>query len=317
MTPRRLLPFVICMFVASLIWLAISTCTRTNAREVPASAPQAEAEAEAGIKSEDLSPEMPAGMDFVGTWRIESRWTEGHELSGERLQIVRDYGFDSFVVLNLDATAELNLYDNPFTGTWRVISDTEATVTTDEMHEPLRLEDGKLIMGDERDYIVFMRCTPEEYAAFLANDEGAATIAEALPTGSDYESDEEDVPAEPDERGAIPMNVTIADDDLVAIKVTGKATDNIGCSGYYLSITNRSDQAFTATRAADSFTVNGTSASPVLIENLEPGQTVEVFMWWETSDVPSMEALTNVEGILEVDEVNGFDTYATYEFRVN
>ncbi|MBR2683744.1 MAG: hypothetical protein IKE22_10835 [Atopobiaceae bacterium] len=315
MTPRRLLPVVICMFIASLIWLAISTCTRTNARDVATTAPQAATGT--GIKSEDLSPEMPAGMDFVGTWRIESRWTEGHELSGERLQIVRDYGFDSFIVLNLDATAELNLYDNPFTGTWMVISDTEATVTTDEMHEPLRLEDGKLIMGDERDYIVFMRCTPEEYAAFLANDEGAATIAEALPTEPDYESDEGDTPSEPDERGAIPMNVVIADDGIAAIKVTGKATDNIGCSGYYLSITNKSDQDFTVTRTADSFTVNGTNANPVLIENLEPGQTVEVFMWWETNDVPSMDALANVEGTLEVDEVNGFDTYATYEFKVN
>lgn len=313
---RKLVPILVCLFVASLAWLGFTTYTRYQA--------------------ENWDGKMPAGMDFIGTWHIESRTTDGHELAGEDLQKVRDHGFDSFIVLNLDATAELNLYGNVFKGAWLAEGENKATIYTDEITKALQLVNGKVVMGDEYDHFVFAPSTPEEYEAYLnwQPPEDAEEVDEEFveywglddydstsEESGEAESEETGEPAteetpvvEPNEWGIYPMDVTIAHDALVTIKVTGKSVDHLGCSGYYLALTNNSDTAFTITRALDSFTVNGKAATPVLHENLEPGQTVDVFMWWDAADVKVLDELVNVQGILEVDELNGFNAYGTYNF---
>ncbi|MBR1828826.1 MAG: hypothetical protein IJ781_04865 [Atopobiaceae bacterium] len=314
---RRYLPIVIALFVASLAWLGFAS----YARYVEAS----------------WDGTMPDGMDFIGTWQIESRTTDGHELSGDNLKKVKDYGFDSFVVLNLDATAELNLYGNVFRGGWLAEDESHATIHTNEVEKPMRLEGGKLVLGNENDYFVFVPSTPEAYQEFLTHEQtkeheqdvddelaelldvteyqGEATEEGATP--EDQEGEPTEMPREePNEQGIYPMDLTVADDALVLIKVTGRGEDNLGCSGYYLTIRNKSDKPFTVTRAIDTFMVDGKPTTPVLNETLEPGQSVEVFMWWDASEVADIERLVKVEGVIEVDEVNGFEAYGTYELLV-
>jgi len=317
---RRFLPLLIGVFVVSLVWLGASTYLRHQEL--------------------DWDGTMPEGMDFIGTWQIESRVTDGNELSGDNLKRVRDYGFDSFVVLNLDASAELNLYGNVFYGGWLAESETEATISTDQVRKPMRLEGEKLILGDEQDYFVFIRSTPEAYEEFLSKKPEMELDSELLmslgieeylrqleetekveeQTEQKDEKEQQTVTVvheEPNEWGIYPMDVTIADDALVTIKVTGRTTDHLGCSGYYMTIKNNSDKPFTVTRAIDTFTVNGKPATPVLSENLDPGETVDIFMWWDAAEVASIDKLVKVEGVIEVDELNGFDAYATYEFKVH
>lgn len=318
---RRYLPIVISLFIASLAWLGFAS----YARYVEA----------------NWDGEMPEGMEFIGTWQIESRTTDGNKLSGEDLKKVRGFGFDSFVTLNLDASAELNLYGNVFKGGWLAVDETNATIHTDEVEKPMRLEGGKLVLGDESDFFVFVPSTPEAYQEYLSHaqemkhaQEIGTDLADLLDIG-EYQGEEqpeqlesqdsaespeaeqvEPPKEEPNEQGIYPMDVTIADDALVSIKVTGRGTDNLGCSGYYLSIRNKSDKPFTVTRSLDSFSVNGKPATPVLSENLEPGQSVDVFMWWDATEVTSIEGLVHVEGVIEVDEVNGFEAFATYDFNI-
>jgi len=316
---RRYLPIVIALFVASLAWLGFASYAR--------------------YVENSWDGTMPDGMDFIGTWQIESRTTDGQELSGDNLKKVRDFGFDSFVTLNLDATAELNLYGNVFTGGWLAEDETHATIHTDEVEKPMRLEAGKLVLGDEDDFFVFVPSTPEAYQEYLRRAEEmkhaqeiGTDLAELLDIG-DYQGanpeEESDVPAEPEEepteapkeepneQGTYPMDLTVADDALVLIKITGRGEDNLGCSGYYLTIRNKSDKPFTVTRAIDTFTVDGKSTTPVLSENLEPGQSVDVFMWWDITEVRDIEQLVKVEGVIEVDEINGFEAYGTYDFVVS
>lgn len=311
---KKFVPFLIGIFVASLVWLGVTTYMNRP--------------------TESVETEKPAGMDFIGTWHIESRQTHGNELSGENLKKVQEFGFDSFLTLNVDATAELNLYGNVFQGTWLAQGEHDAIISTDEIRKPMHLNDGKLVLGDQNDSFVFVRSTPEEYAAFLATDPAERAeedLEEYWAFGdswienlnTDTATTEDDQPQEPEpepqpnEWGIYPLDVVVADDELMTLKVTGKAIDHLGCSGYYLLITNNSDKPFTVTRALDSFTVNGVAATPVLSENLEPGQSIDVFMWWDAAEVKSLEELVNVDGIIEVDELNRFDAYATYPFKVN
>ena len=300
---KKLLPLFSCLLALCLMTIGLSACGSAK-------------------DEEDWDGEMPAGIDFVGTWHIESRWTDGHELSGDNLQIVRDYGYDSFLVLNVDATAELNLYGHVFSGTWLVVNETQATLSTDEVNETLRLDGDKLVFGDDDDFIIFARSTEEEYEAFLkdadaSEDEDGSTIHLAELLELDDEAEVLDEGEVETASGEPSFPLAVSDDALVTIVVTGQGTDALGCSGYYLSIKNNSDHDVTVTRAIDSFTVAGRAATPILNANLASQESTDTFMWWDASEVSGLDSLRDVEGIIEIDEVGGFEAYGSYAFRVS
>ena len=111
--------------------------------------------------------------------------------------------------------------------------------------------------------------------------------------------------------------MTIIDDSTIKIEVTGKGTDFTADPGYRLSITNKTDKAFFL-GAEDVFKVNGQEIEAGLGDVLDPGDTVESFMYFSAEELGGgVEKLKNVEGTIVVYDDESEEQLGKYTFKMD
>lgn len=245
-----------------------------------------------------------------GTWSLDSQ---------------SQVGFDAYLSFEDDALAEVLLADSYLEGTWSV-SGAEGTVAIDDERDvKLTYSGDKLTWGGaDGSKLVFVRDDSEEAKSMFAlDDESLATALEGeegaegelteLIDGENAEIEEVEYvdevinPIDP---------VAVADDEQFAITVTGKGTDFTGDPGYQLSITNKTDKTVYLV-PEDEFAVGDKKVEAGLGDELEPGETLETFMYFSQDDLGgALEALGVTDGVILVldDETDG--ELARYTFHM-
>ena len=218
-------------------------------------------------------------------------------------------GFDAALNLDNDNLAELMISDSYLEGTWKT-DGKEATVTFEDGEEKtakIYVVDQKLTYGDENgSKLVFVKGSMEEYFAPKNNNSSDAAVANDSSESEEVEEFIDDI--EP---------ITITDDETCKIVVTGKGTDFTGDPGYRLSLTNNSGSSVFIV-ADDTFKVGKTEIAPGMGEVVEPGKTVETFMYFPKDEVGGgVDKLNAVSGKIIVGDDETGTQIATYEVELN
>ncbi|MBR3182383.1 MAG: hypothetical protein IKF56_07090 [Eggerthellaceae bacterium] len=110
--------------------------------------------------------------------------------------------------------------------------------------------------------------------------------------------------------------LVIADDGNVAITVDAMKVDSQGDPGYIVSITNRtSDRVYAYSDVG--WTMNGADVDDaVLRTTVDPGQTVEEFMWFDHRNIgsSSLDVLEDVEGAIVIEDFGTSAVIGEYAF---
>ena len=221
-------------------------------------------------------------------------------------------GFDAAMNLDDDDFVEFMIGDSYFEGSWKT-DGSNATVEFDEgSGKPAKIfvSDGKLTLGQANGpKLVFVKGNMESYFAEQEKKTSEGDVATLDGEGEEMEVVDEVI------NDITP--VTIADDDNCTIKVTGKGTDFTADPGYRISITNKGKKAIYIT-ADDAFKVGDKEVEAGLGEVVEPGETLETFLYFPKDDLGgSVEALKNVTGTIVVGDDTTGDEIKDYPFKMD
>ena len=238
-----------------------------------------------------------------GTWKLDTQ---------------SDLGFDAFISFEDEQFVEAILADSYLEGTWSV-SGTEATIKLDENRTvKLTYINNKLNWGSsDGSKLLFVKDDSEETKSYFALDAESMALADGLTVDSEDGQDVEVDTSEYVDEVINPIDpVAVADDAVSTITVTGKGTDFTGDPGYQLSITNKTDKAVYVI-PEDDFTVGGKKIEAGLGDELEPGETLETFMYFDKTDLGgALEALTTTDGVILVCDDETDDELARYTFHM-
>lgn len=247
--------------------------------------------------------------------------SSGQQASASELQgfwVLEDesLGFTGMVNLDEEDLAELLIADTYLEGTWKA-EGSKGTITfedlTDSKPVNVSLNGDKLIYGSEQgSHLVFVKSDPDEFYDDLGEiDEEVVGSEEAELLGL---SDGIEIV---DEVIEDITPVKVADDSIIKIEVTGKGTDFVADPGYRLSITNKSDKTIFLGAEGD-FKVDGKAAEAALGDVLEPGDTIETFMYFSTDELGGgVEKLKNVEGKIAVIDDETEKQVGSYAFKMD
>ena len=220
-------------------------------------------------------------------------------------------GFDAALNLDEENFAELVMQDSYLEGTWSA-DGSNATITFEDAQPvPIYVSDGKLIYGsDNASKLVFNKSDIEEFAS---TDSSSLDDDDFTESGS-AESTEEEMKIV-DEVIEDITAVSIADDDICKIEVTGKGTDFTGDPGYRLSITNKYKKPIYIV-ANDLFSINDKQVEAGIGEVVEPGEKVDAFMYFSADEVGGADKLSKVEGKIVVGDDDESKDLKTYDFKM-
>lgn len=245
---------------------------------------------------------------FVGTWDLQEAKGGDSGLSAEDLQWVREMGHNFYLELKEDGTAALALDDDKMSGTWEVKSENEATFSARGDTMEMKLADDKLtaVLGDQT--LTFVRSGSNEGSTTTGTTTPAADNAGGSSTSGSGGKDGTKVDLTP---------VTIADDEVCKIVVTGKEEDFAGDPGYNLTITNKSDKVIFVTDATGSFSVNGKMTNAYLNVSIKSGMYADSFMYFSRDELGGgLDRLTAVEGEVDVFGDDDFEELGHYPFHM-
>lgn len=219
-------------------------------------------------------------------------------------------GFDAVLSLEDEGVAELVLSDAYLEGEWKA-DGSQATITfDDDQVANIYVSGSNLILGDESgSKLVFIKSDIEKYYE-ASGDSGSTDSADDSVEKSDgIEIVEEDI------KDITP--VSVADDKVVKIEVTGKGTDYTSDPGYRLSITNKTDKTIFVV-ADDLFKVDGHEIEAGLGDVIDAGQTVETFMYFTASDLGGgIDKLKDVKGVIAVGDDESSKELGKYDFSMD
>ena len=245
---------------------------------------------------------------FVGTWDLQEAKGDS-SYSAEDLQLVREMGYDFYLELKEDGTAALVIDDDKTSGTWEVKSENVATFSAEGDTVEMKLADGKLTAEEGSKSLTFVKSNTNKGSSTTGTTTPAAGNANGSSTsrsGSENSTTKVDL-----------TPVTIADDDLCKIVVTGKEEDFAGDPGYNLTITNKSDKVIFVTDATDSFSVNGKMATAYLNVSIKGGMYADSFMYFTRDELGGgLDSLTAVEGEVDVFGDDDFEELGHYPFHM-
>lgn len=263
-----------------------------------------------------------ATKNFVGDWKLVGMEENGETTSPEDIQLMEGLGMTVTLSVKEDKTFVLNVFGDETSGSWEAKNPSEASLTVDGQTVSATLANGVLTMEQDGAKLSFEKGTPSTGSGGDSTTSGGSEGV----TGTDTGTTAVGAPSGGDTAGitttdgggeaAIPIGQTIADDDICTIEVVDKKADWAGDSGYTLRITNKSDKKLRVFASYGSFSVDGKMVDPVLSELVLPGKYSETFMWFDSSDVASVDDLVNVEGTFEVDDDDTYDTLAEYPFAM-
>lgn len=249
----------------------------------------------AGCASGGAGGGADAAKSFIGDWKLVGMEENGESTSSEDIALMEQMGVTVTLSFKEDKSCALSVFGEETSGTWEAKSPSEAAITIEGQTVVATLANEVLTLEDNGTKMMFGKGVPEPSAN--AADPGTAAVEESDET-------------------AVPIGQTIADDEICTIEVIDKKVDWADDPGYTLKITNKSDKAIRVSAKYDTFSVNGKMAEPELYETVQSGKYVEGFMWFSGDDVDGVDALTNVEGTIEVMDDASYETLREYPFAL-
>ena len=269
--------------------------------------------------------------EFVGTWELSHAEFDEGPVSEEDYDAVTELGMH--VTLDLDDSGDilLDAFGSQYEGTWEIKDESTVTVTLDGESVDMPYADDELTLEYQGETMYFEKVSdepnmdrdPSENSGGSADssvDDNLEDLEEV--EGGDTSSvetisdllNEEQVLNQQLYASSVdvvePLDITIWDDDMVLVKITGIGEDFEGDTGYLLSIENRSDTDFvvtnlTTTLDGEDVWYDATFYGPCLA-----GQSTEAFFYFDADNVGTITSSSNVEfdlGLVNANEdVVGF-----------
>lgn len=262
------------------------------------------------------SQTLDSGAQAIGADSIKGFW---------EIEPDSSLGFEATLNLEDDGFAEFVYGDAYADGTWKV-DGTQASIEfptkfgtekkkNDQADDGVRvavisLNGDKLVMGrEDGSKLVFIKSDISEYYANDPNDD--SILMKDKPTETEENVDIVDEVVED------MAPVSISDDEICAIEVTGKGTDYIADPGYRLSVKNKSDKTISLS-VDGAFTVNGNEVEANLLEFVDPDGSVETFLSFPADQLQEgVEGLADVEGTILVSDEMTSEKLGSYPVKIS
>lgn len=244
--------------------------------------------------------------NFVGSWELSGGTMEGEELTDEYMDMFEEWGISCILVLDEDGTGSLDLFSEVSDLKWEAKDATTASITVDKETTDVKLEDGKLVLEDGEDKLIFSK-SDKDLSGTVKKDREAAEkeekVEEAVEDG-DVQSVE------------ISPAVTVADDDLCTITVTEKFKDEWGDIGFVVNITNKSDKDLTFYAPSGKTNVNGTMKEPWFSAHLMPGTNATEEFTFSSGELDSLDDLVNTTIGIDAYLTDSYEDVASYSATI-
>lgn len=244
--------------------------------------------------------------NFVGSWELSGGTTEGEELTDEYMDMFEEWGISCILVLDEDGTGSLDLFSEVSDLKWEAKDATTASITVDKETTDVKLEDGKLVLEDGEDKLIFSK-SDKDLSGTVKKDREAAEkeeeVEEAVEDG-DVQSVE------------ISPAVTVADDDLCTITITEKFKDEWDDIGFVVNITNKSDKDLTFYAPSGKTNVNGTMKEPWFSAHLMPGTNATEEFTFSSGELDSLDDLVNTTIGIDAYLTDSYEDVASYSATI-
>ena len=185
-------------------------------------------------------------------------------------------------------------------------SGTTASITVDKETTDVKLEDGKLVLEDGEDKLIFSK-SDKDLSGTVKKDREAAEkeeeVEEAVEDG-DVQSVE------------ISPAVTVADDDLCTITITEKFQDDWGDIGFVVNIVNKSDKDLTFYAPTGKTNVNGTMKEAWFSAHLMPGTNATEEFTFSKGTLDSFDSLVNTTIGIDAYLTDSYEDVASYSATI-
>ncbi len=237
--------------------------------------------------------------NFVGTWDLIGVTSDSgsEEMSASDLETMKSMGLSATMTLSEDGKLSFDFLGEKLEGTWEAKSATEGTANMDGEIVTIKLDGEKLMLEQDGDSLTFAK----------AGSAAASSTSSSSSSSASTSTGDETVKIDP---------VTIADDDICTFIVTGKSMRSMLGPAYKVKITNNSDKEVMVSYKYGTFSVADKMIDPALFETIQPGKYVEADMWFDSDDVPTLDDLKDVEGVIQVTDTSSYDTIAEYSFKM-
>ncbi len=238
--------------------------------------------------------------NFVGAWDLIGVTSDSgsEEMSASDLETMKSMGLLATMTLSEDGKLSFDFLGEKLEGTWEAKSATEGTANMDGEIVTMKLDGEKLMLEQDGDSLTFAKA-----GSAAANSASSSSSSSSASTSTGDET----VKIDP---------VTIADDDICTFVVTGKSMRSMLGPAYKVKITNNSDKEVMVSYKYGTFSVADKMIDPALFETIQPGKYVEADMWFDSDDVPTLDDLKDVEGVIQVTDTSSYDTIAEYSFKM-
>lgn len=244
--------------------------------------------------------------NFVGSWELSGGTSEGEELTEEYMEMFKEWGISCILVLDEDGTGSLDLFSEVSDLKWEAKDATTASITVDKETTDVKLEDGKLVLEDGEDKLIFSK-SDKDLSGTVKKDREAAEkeeeVEEAVEDG-DVQSVE------------ISPAVTVADDDLCTITITEKFQDDWGDIGFVVNITNKSDKDLTFYAPTGKTNVNGTMKEAWFSAHLMPGTNATEEFTFSKGTLDSFDSLVNTTIGIDAYLTDSYEDVASYSATI-
>ena len=244
--------------------------------------------------------------NFVGSWELSGGTSEGEELTEEYMEMFKEWGVNIILVLNEDGTGSLDLFSEVDDLKWEAKDATTASITVGKDTTDVKLEDGKLILEEGEDKLIFTK-SDKALSGTVKKDREAAEKEEEI---------DEAVEDDDTENIEISPAVTVADDDLCTITVTEKFKDEWGDIGFVVNITNKSDKDLTFYAPSGKTNVNGTMKEPWFSAHLMPGTNATEEFTFSSGELDSLDDLANTTIGIDADLTDSYEDVASYSVTI-
>ena len=109
---------------------------------------------------------------FTGTWNLVEMSDGGEVTGNDELKLMNSLGMQVTLALGTDSELSLDTLGKIMEGTWEATSETEGTAFIDKQELPMEITEGKLVMEQGGDKLVFDKVSDE-----AANDGGGSSSA--------------------------------------------------------------------------------------------------------------------------------------------
>ena len=219
------------------------------------------------------------------------------------------------LTLAKDKTAALEMDDDIAGGTWKVKDGSTITLTLDGEDVEATLKDGTLSLSASEDTMTinmdFKKSgdAPDTAPKATASPDDIDTL---LGGGSSSSS------ASGTRAPAVTGEATVVDDDTCTITILEKGYPytSFNDTGFKLRVTNKQSVPIEVSAKYKTFSVNGKMCDPLGYITVQPGKYAEDWIYFDEEDVNSVDKLVGVEGVLEVENADTYDTIAEYGITI-